>query len=161
MHEGVRVVGEAADGDGAVRLWRETSPDVVVLDMRMPGMSGLDAARQMLAETPSQVIIMCSASMEPRDRHEAQRLGVSAYVDKDDMADLGTVVLAAYEARQDHAATTGCGRVMHDDHIHSVKVIDLMPRALCGAGVIVTRVPGRFADLPNGCDRCRSELASG
>lgn len=43
---GIRVVGEADDGRGAVELARELKPDVAVLDLAMPGVSGLEAARQ-------------------------------------------------------------------------------------------------------------------
>ncbi len=44
---GVDVVGEAPDGEAAVRLVEETSPDVVLLDLRMPGVSGLEAVRML------------------------------------------------------------------------------------------------------------------
>ena len=49
----LRIVGEAADGLDAIDLVAKRSPDVVLLDIRMPGMDGLTAARRIIAETDS------------------------------------------------------------------------------------------------------------
>lgn len=89
------VTAEAADGTEALAAWEQTHPDVIVLDMRMPGLSGLDVARTILARNPEQPIVMCSAYMDQADRDEAARIGVVACVDKNDMDRLAAVVYAA------------------------------------------------------------------
>lgn len=89
---------EAADGPSALLAWERCRPDVVVLDMRMPGLSGLDVARQILTRDPGQAIILCSAYLGDADRVEAADLGVIACVDKNDLDQLVQVVCAAVRA---------------------------------------------------------------
>jgi DNA-binding NarL/FixJ family response regulator len=81
---GVDVVGEAPDGEEAVRLVEETAPDVVVLDLRMPGVSGLEATRRLTERAvPSRVLVL-SVSAEGDDVTAAMSAGASGYVLKDE-----------------------------------------------------------------------------
>jgi CheY-like chemotaxis protein len=89
------VTAEAENGEQALVAWERTRPDVVVLDMRMPGLSGLDVARRIFAVDPKQPIVICSAYLDADDRAEARRLGVIACVDKTDLSRLAEVVVAA------------------------------------------------------------------
>ena len=81
---GVDVVGEAPDGDIAVRLVEETSPDVILLDLRMPGVSGLDALRMLTERAGSARVLVLSVSAEESDVTEAIAGGASGYVLKDE-----------------------------------------------------------------------------
>ena len=81
-HDILDITDEAGSGEEALAAWRESKPDVVVLDMQMPGLSGLDVAREILAEDPEQRVVMCSAYMDQDDVAEATKIGVAACVDK-------------------------------------------------------------------------------
>jgi DNA-binding NarL/FixJ family response regulator len=83
-NHGLAVSGEAADGTSALERWREQRPEVVVLDQRMPGLTGLQVAERMLAEEPEQRIILFSAYLDPETTAEAERLGVGICLPKSD-----------------------------------------------------------------------------
>src|SRR6266404_5637247 len=78
---GHTVVGEAGDGQQAVTLARETSPDLIILDIRMPKMDGLEAARLIQSQRPTPIIIL-SAHTESGLGSEAAGAGVNAYLVK-------------------------------------------------------------------------------
>jgi DNA-binding NarL/FixJ family response regulator len=87
-NEGLAVAGEARNADEAVEQWRAQRPDVIVLDERMPGRSGLDVAAEILAEEPEQSIILFSAYLDDDMIARAEALGVSACLSKDQYVDL-------------------------------------------------------------------------
>ena len=87
-NEGLAVAGEARSGTEAVAQWREHTPDVVVLDNRMPDRSGLDVAAEMLAERPEQSIILFSAFLDDETIARAEALGVRACLSKDRYEDI-------------------------------------------------------------------------
>ena len=78
--EGFRVVGEAADGREAVRLASTSHPDVAVLDLSMPSMNGLDAAREIIRSEPKTKAILLTVHTEDPYVLEALRAGVTGYV---------------------------------------------------------------------------------
>jgi CheY-like chemotaxis protein len=74
---GFEVVGEAADGDEALDRFGDLTPDAVVLDLHMPGMSGTEVARQLRSADPSLVIVAYTADPQSSDKHELEALGVT------------------------------------------------------------------------------------
>src|SRR4051794_11297861 len=79
------VVGEAADSETGLALWRQHAPDVIVLDQMMPKVPGLEVARIVLAEKPTQPIILFTAYADRSVFIEAGALGVAACVSKTDV----------------------------------------------------------------------------
>jgi DNA-binding NarL/FixJ family response regulator len=79
----IELVGEASDGEEAVRKAGESLPDVVLMDVRMPRSTGIDACRALKAVAPSAKIIMLTISDEEADLFEAIRAGASGYLLKD------------------------------------------------------------------------------
>ncbi|MFD9723753.1 response regulator [Streptomyces sp. NPDC059072] len=80
---GIDVVGVAADGVEAVGLVRRTRPDVVLLDIRMPNMDGLEAARRILAEAPECRVIMLTTFDLDSYVYAALAAGASGFLLKD------------------------------------------------------------------------------
>ena len=81
--EGVEVVAEAEDGDEAVAKAEEFAPDVVLMDVRMPKTSGIDATRQIADVIPTAKILMLTVSDEEEDLFEAIKAGASGYLLKE------------------------------------------------------------------------------
>lgn len=79
----IEVVGEAADGAEVVELARETAPDVVLLDVRMPGTGGIDAARALATEVPSARVVMLTVSDTESDLYDAIKAGAVGYLLKE------------------------------------------------------------------------------
>jgi DNA-binding NarL/FixJ family response regulator len=82
-HPGVEIVAEVADGLGAVETARTQRPDVVVIDVSMPGMNGLDATRRITAETPDAKVLCLSMHSDRRFVDAALRGGARGYLLKE------------------------------------------------------------------------------
>ncbi len=79
----IEVVGEASDGVHGTEMAAEAAPDVVLLDVRMPKRSGIEACRAIKEAVPSAKIIMLTVSDEEGDLYEAVKNGASGYLLKD------------------------------------------------------------------------------
>jgi two-component system nitrate/nitrite response regulator NarL len=82
-----RVVGQAADGEEALRLAGQLQPDVVLMDVMMPGMGGVEATRRLLETTPHARILMLTVSEADEDLLAAIRAGARGYILKNADAD--------------------------------------------------------------------------
>ena len=87
-NHGLLVEAEAANGIDAVEQWRQTRPDVVLLDQRMPGLTGLEAAEQILEEHPNQTIVLFSAFLNDVIKSAAARIGIRACISKENVFSL-------------------------------------------------------------------------
>lgn len=98
---GFSVVGEARSGADAVTSAAELRPDVVVLDISMPGGSGLRAAGELIARVPAIRVLMLSVHDDIEYVHESIRAGAHGYLRKDSApADLRAAVRALYEGKE-------------------------------------------------------------
>jgi len=77
-----KVISEAADGADAVRKAGEHSPDVVVMDIRMPVMTGIEAARRILARRPETNVVLISMGAESEYPRLARQIGARAFITK-------------------------------------------------------------------------------
>ena len=94
--EDVEIVGEAADGEKAIAGVRETAPDVLVLDLSMPNVDGLEVIRALRAEMPQVRIVVASGFAASRLAPLAMDLGAAAYFEKGSPPEqLRTLVLEA------------------------------------------------------------------
>jgi len=85
--DGIRIVGEAADGDSAIELVASLAPDVVLLDVFMPGRSGIETCGAIKEMSPSTRIVMLTASDEESHLYDAIKSGASGYLLKDSSID--------------------------------------------------------------------------
>jgi DNA-binding NarL/FixJ family response regulator len=97
---GIEVIGEAEGGESAVRLAREHRPDVVIMDISMPDMSGIEATRRILADLPEIKIIALSMHSDRRFVREMLAAGAAGYLLKD----------AAYEELRSALHAVSCNQ---------------------------------------------------
>jgi DNA-binding NarL/FixJ family response regulator len=81
--QGVHIVGEASSGADSVKIVRELAPDVVVMDLNMPGMGGVDATRHITSVAPLTRVVMLTISDEDSDVMDAILAGACGYLLKD------------------------------------------------------------------------------
>jgi DNA-binding NarL/FixJ family response regulator len=80
---GIEVVGEAGDGEQAIRQAREIEPDLVLMDIKMPYMNGLSATRKLKREMPALKVIIITLYGDHEYREAAQDSGADGFLTKD------------------------------------------------------------------------------
>jgi DNA-binding NarL/FixJ family response regulator len=94
----IEVVGYAADGAQGVELASSLVPDIVLMDLNMPVMDGIEATRRVCASFPSIHVLMVTGSALPADVDRARTAGAAGYVPKDRIGELARIVLATATA---------------------------------------------------------------
>lgn len=80
---GIKVVGETNNGEDVLKLVRELSPDLVLMDIRMPGIGGLEATRKILRFSPDTKILVITACKDDMHPSRLLQIGASGYLTKD------------------------------------------------------------------------------
>jgi DNA-binding NarL/FixJ family response regulator len=83
--DGFELVGEADDGDDAVVMAAELRPRLVLMDINMPRVNGIDATRQIVEELPGTVVFLCSTYQQSDLPADAATSGFAAYVHKEEL----------------------------------------------------------------------------
>jgi DNA-binding NarL/FixJ family response regulator len=78
----MQVVGVASDGGQALPVAQETTPDVVLMDLSMPGMNGIDATRAVTSSIPGARVIVLTSSTKGQDVHDAAAAGAVGFLSK-------------------------------------------------------------------------------
>jgi len=82
-HSQIRIIGEASDGESGIAMYRQQRPDVVVLDLRLPRVSGFEVITELRKEFPAARIVVLSNYRGSEDIYRAVRSGAMAYLTKD------------------------------------------------------------------------------
>ncbi|MDH3272162.1 MAG: response regulator transcription factor [Gemmatimonadota bacterium] len=134
--DGLEVVGEAGDGDEALRMVEELGPDVVILDVNMPGKTGLEVASTLRDEGHPAGVLILTMHDDPEYVLQAVRSGAHGYVLKDaPPADLREAVQAVHAGREYFTArvtqqlSVGLRQEIEDEQVRS-RLESLTPREL-------------------------------
>lgn len=93
--EGMEVVGEATSGEEAIELSESLQPDVILMDIQMPGMNGIDATRRILQHSPDVAILMVTMFEDDDSVFAAMRAGARGYLLKDSRGEKVAVAIRA------------------------------------------------------------------
>lgn len=96
--KGISIVGQASSGEEAIELFEDLLPDLVILDITMPGINGIETSQKILHEHPDTKIIIVTASEDEDDMIEALKAGAQGYVLKGASAkDLANAIHTIYK----------------------------------------------------------------
>jgi len=149
------IVAEAADGHAAVAAHREHQPDITLMDVRMPKLDGIEAARRIRAESPAARLLMLTTYDAEEDIRRALDAGASGYLLKDSSQDdLTTALLAVYRGEQWLPANIARRLREHTQEAplspRQIEVLELLAKGLSNkeiAGVLGFTTDGTKAHL--------------
>jgi len=114
------VIGEAADGRECVRLAAEQSPDVVVMDIGMPNMNGIEATRRILADSPRVAVVILSMHQDESYILRSLKAGAKGYLLKDALrADVLEAIRAVAQGRS--FLTRKIARMLQEDYVRQLE----------------------------------------
>ena len=112
QHSEMKVIGEARDGNKAIQLTKELSPDVVIMDVSMPNLNGVEATKYILQQKPDAKVIILSMHTDSQIVKESLKAGASGYVLKSYLFDELLNALKAVEAGEHYLSPRITGVVL-------------------------------------------------
>lgn len=149
----VTVVGEAEQGTEAIELCGKLKPDLVMMDILMPQLDGLQAAKRILELYPNTAIIMLTASTSDEHLEDAIDLGVAGYLQKNlDSTELFNLVLGVTEGQVAITHATAAhfmknisfGRNRHNDSVEQITARELEVLKLAARGISNPQIASRL-----------------
>ncbi|HVM35034.1 MAG TPA: response regulator [Actinomycetota bacterium] len=131
--EGFDVVGEAADGDAALRLTRERTPDLVIMDVKMPGMDGLSAAEQIVSDDLAAVLVLTAFSQKDLVKRAAEAGALGYLVKPFQKSDLLPAIEIALARHAELASVRHESRSL-EEQLETRKLVDRAKGLLMDAG---------------------------
>lgn len=110
-----KVVGEAADGLEAVKLSEKLSPDVIIVDLSMPNLGGVEAIARLKKERSNPAIVVLSAKEDEWSVQDAMRAGASAYVSKSSSSEELQFAIRAVLKGQTYLSPSVCGAFLRSE----------------------------------------------
>ena len=139
QQKNMAVVAEAEDGREAVNLAREHGPDVVIMDVAMPGLNGMEATRQILSDVPDTRIIALSMHSDQRFVAEMLKAGARGYLLKDSAFEEMVMAVKEVMAGKTYLSPTVAGMVV-DDYVRRISVP-------AGTDTSIPRLPPREREV--------------
>jgi two-component system response regulator NreC len=116
----MEVVGEAADGRDSVRLAEEQNPDVVMMDIAMPNMNGIEATRRIVTANPNTAVVILSMHQDESYVLRALKAGAKGYLLKDSLrTDVIDAIRAVTQGRS--FLTKKVGRILQEDYVRQLE----------------------------------------
>ena len=125
-HPDLEIVGEAGNGREAVELAATLHPDVVVMDVAMPELNGIEATRRLIAENPHTRVVVLSMHKDSVYVREILRAGARGYLLKDSVADDLVAAVRAVAGGEGYLSPAVSNAVLDDYRKHVTNPIDLL-----------------------------------
>jgi DNA-binding NarL/FixJ family response regulator len=125
-HPDLEIVGEAGNGREAVELAASLHPDVVVMDVAMPELNGIEATRRLIAENPHTRVVALSMHKDSVYVREILRAGARGYLLKDSVADDLVAAVRAVAGGEGYLSPAISNAVLDDYRKHVTNPIDLL-----------------------------------
>jgi two-component system, NarL family, response regulator NreC len=114
------VVGEAADGRDTIRMAEEQSPDVIIMDIAMPNMNGIEATRRILASNPQTAVLILSMHQDESYVLRSLKAGARGYLLKDSVrSDVIEAIRAVVQGRS--FLTRKVSRILQEDYVREME----------------------------------------